>query len=134
MFEIVGMQPGGGGFPFQFLFWFIPIVFTIVFGIIIFTVVRNVLEWSSNNKKPVEKEKAKVMTKRENVRRSSGGRRQMSSRTSTTYYVTFELENSDRKEFRVKGNEYGTLAEGDVGYLTFQGTRYHEFERVTNLK
>ncbi|NMA03148.1 MAG: DUF2500 domain-containing protein, partial [Clostridiales bacterium] len=44
------------------------------------------------------------------------------------YYVTFQVESGDRMEFRVSGKEYGLLAEGDVGKLTFQGTRYHEFE------
>lgn len=28
------------------------------------------------------------------------------------------------------GREYGMLAEGDIGKLTFQGTRYLSFERV----
>ena len=33
-------------------------------------------------------------------------------------------------EFHISGKEYGILAEGDIGKLTFQGTRYHSFERV----
>ena len=32
-------------------------------------------------------------------------------------------------EFHVSGLEYGMLAEGDTGSLTFQGTRYLSFER-----
>ena len=32
-------------------------------------------------------------------------------------------------EFQVSGIEYGMLAEGDTGELTFQGTRYLAFER-----
>ena len=44
-------------------------------------------------------------------------------------YVTFEVESGDRMEMNVRGSEYGMLAEGDVGKLTFQGTRYLNFER-----
>lgn len=49
--------------------------------------------------------------------------------TSTRYYVTFQVESGDRMEFSVTGLEYGMLAEGDIGKLTFQGTRYLSFER-----
>ena len=49
--------------------------------------------------------------------------------SSTTYYVTFQVESGDRMELHVSGSEYGMLAEGDTGRLTFQGTRYLSFER-----
>ena len=39
------------------------------------------------------------------------------------------LESGDRTEFNIYGEEYGLLAEGDCGKLTFQGTRYLSFER-----
>ena len=54
----------------------------------------------------------------------------MSSSSSTTYYVTFELDSSDRVELRMKGAEYGMLIEQDRGRLTFQGTRYLGFKRI----
>ena len=40
-----------------------------------------------------------------------------------------EDTSSMRMEMNVRGSEYGMLAEGDVGKLTFQGTRYLNFER-----
>ena len=49
--------------------------------------------------------------------------------TSTTYYVTFQVESRDRMEFCVSRTEYEMLVEGDTGRLTFQGTRYLLFER-----
>ena len=49
--------------------------------------------------------------------------------TSTSYYATFEVESGDRMEFHLSGSEYGMLAEGDMGKLRFQGTRYLGFER-----
>lgn len=36
-------------------------------------------------------------------------------------------ESGDLIEFVVHGREYGMLAEGDCGELTFQGTRYIDF-------
>lgn len=44
--------------------------------------------------------------------------------------VTFELENGKRLELGVKDPEYGMLAEGDRGRLSYQGTRYLGFERI----
>ena len=44
-------------------------------------------------------------------------------------HISFEVESGDRMEFELRGNEYGLLAEGDLGKLTFQGTRYLSFER-----
>lgn len=49
--------------------------------------------------------------------------------SSTRYYVTFQVDSGDRMELPMTGSEYGMLAEGDVGKLTFQGTRYLSFER-----
>ena len=48
----------------------------------------------------------------------------------TSYYDTFEVESGSRMELAVSGEEYGMLAEGDRGRLTFQGTRYKGFERA----
>ena len=42
---------------------------------------------------------------------------------------TFQVASGDRMELLVGGREYGMLAEGDFGELTFQGTRYLGFER-----
>lgn len=50
--------------------------------------------------------------------------------TSTTYYVTFEVESGDRMELQLEGFEYGLLVEGDKGNLSFQGTRFLGFERT----
>jgi len=50
--------------------------------------------------------------------------------TSTSYYVTFQVESGDRMELHVAGEEYGMLIEGDSGKLSFQGTRFLGFERL----
>ena len=42
---------------------------------------------------------------------------------------TAVVANAIQMEFHVSGSDYGMLAEGDTGRLTFQGTRYLSFER-----
>lgn len=73
-----------------------------------------------------------MSSKRQNVdvhHHNTGDNNAMHTTTSTTYYVTFQVASGDRMELRVDGREYGQLAEGDFGELTFQGTRYLGFER-----
>ncbi|MBS7029426.1 MAG: DUF2500 domain-containing protein [Faecalibacterium prausnitzii] len=48
---------------------------------------------------------------------------------SPRLYVTFQVESGDRMELEVDGSDYGMLVEGDIGKLSFQGTRYLGFER-----
>lgn len=112
--------------------WYIQLVFLVVIGLIVFKAVRGFLEWLANNQKPVETVNAKIVSKRENTKMRSRGPNNQGmgvSRSRTTYYVTFETEDGERTEFKVKSSEYAMLAEGDKGQLTKQGTRYHGFER-----
>lgn len=110
---------------------FIGVIFVLVIGGIIFAVVRGIGTWAWNNGQPVQTLSAHVVSKRTDT---SGTGSSMDSdfgsgRVSTSYYVTFEVGNGERKEFGMSGREYGLLAEGDPGMLTFQGTRYKGFAR-----
>ncbi|MBE7004932.1 MAG: DUF2500 domain-containing protein [Ruminococcaceae bacterium] len=112
-------------------------VFVLVFGMILFTVFHGIGTWNKNNNSPRLVVDAEVVTKREDVSHSSmpvagdaTGAHGFHSTSSTTYYVTFEVRGGDRLEFCVSGSEYGQLAEGDRGELTFQGTRYVGFARA----
>ena len=64
-----------------------------------------------------------------NVSRHNSGGANGHHHTSTTYYVTFQVESGDRMELHMSGQEYGMLVKGDEGMLNFQGTRYLGFER-----
>lgn len=103
---------------------FISMMFFIVFGIIAFSIIKSTLQWSKNNNEPLLTVPAKVVTKRSNTRGGSGN-----SSAHTSYYVTFEVQSGDRLELKMNGRNYGQLADGDFGLLSFQGTRYHTFER-----
>lgn len=117
-------------FPFQ-MFDFVPIfillIFILVFGVIIFRVIKSLSTWHSNNKAEVVEVRATVKDKRDEV--SVYGGHNTHARSSTNYYVTFELSDLERKEFEVKANQYGLLSVGDQGLLNYQGTRFNSFER-----
>lgn len=116
---------------FSFFELIFPIFFIVIFGVFIFTAVKGIGQWHSNNQQPVLTVAAKLVSKRSNVsRHNHNNNDHVHSTTSTTYYATFEVESGDRMEFHISGKEYGMLVEGDIGKLTFQGTRYQNFERI----
>ncbi|MBP2239468.1 hypothetical protein J2Z40_000021 [Cytobacillus eiseniae] len=129
----MGMFDSGFGMGFNMfsiMSFIFPFIFVFVFAMIIFTVIKGIKQWSYNNKQPVLDVNAKFITKRTQVNRNAHqDNNHVHHHSSTTYYATFEVDSGDRMEFIVSGNEYGQLAEGDFGKLTFQGTRYLGFER-----
>lgn len=108
------------------------IMFVVVIGMFIATAVKGIGQWNKNNNSPRLTVTATVVAKRTNIsrHRHSGANDHHHYHTSTTYYVTFEVESGDRMELEMDGSEYGLLVEGDRGSLTFQGTRYQGFERA----
>lgn len=112
---------------FQLMEFLFPVMFLMFFGVFAVTIIRSIAQWSKNNNSPRLTVDARVIAKRTNVSRhhTSNGH----THRSTTYFVTFEVESGDRMELKMQGHEYGLLIEGDKGKLTFQGTRYLEFER-----
>lgn len=107
------------------------LTFFLFFIIIVVQLVRNIGQWSKNNASPRLTVEALVITKRTEVHthHHAGANGTGHTGSSTSYYVTFQVESGDRMELSVRGNEYGLLAEGDRGRLSFQGTRYLGFER-----
>ena len=114
----------GFGVTFSIMQVIMLLVFVLVLGSIIVTLIRGVGEWNKNNQSPKLTVPATVVAKRSDVHRGIE-----TMHTFTSYYVTFQVESGDRMEFEVSDMEYGMLAEGDSGELTFQGTRYLNFQR-----
>ena len=110
-----------GGFDIMFT-----LMFALVFGMILFTLIRGISQWNKNNHSPRLTVDATVVSKRQHT---SHRRHNNHMSHSTSYYVTFQVESGDRMELHVSGMEYGMLAEGNYRKLTFQGTRYLEFVR-----
>lgn len=111
-------------------------IFLCALGIFAAAAIRGIGAWNKNNHSPQLSVPARVVSRRTEVSHHSfanggdvTGSQGYSTSSSTWYYVTFQVESGDRMEFSVDGREYGMLAEGDTGKLTFQGTRYLSFVR-----
>ena len=118
---------------FSFIF---PILFLLFIGMFFFALISNLRTWNKNNHSPRLTVPATVVAKRTDVSHSSSanagdmsGAHGYDTSTFTSYYVTFQVESGDRMEFEVDGSDYGLLVQGDIGKLSFQGTRYLGFER-----
>ena len=120
----MGFSFGFGMFQFMFI-----LVFLLFIAVFVSILVRELSQWNKNNNSPRLTVIATVVAKRTNVSRHHRAGHGMHSSTSTSYYVTFQVESGDRMELRVAGHEYGLLVEGDKGNLSFQGTRYLGFVR-----
>lgn len=115
---------GGPGLGFGLMFNLVPLLMIGFVGYFIYTLVK---EKRYNQSQPRLAVKAEVVSKRQNISHNHNDNNM--STNSTSYYVTFEFETRDRKEFRVRGDEYGMLVEGDTGTLSFQGNEYQGFKR-----
>ena len=96
---------GFGYSAFQIIFY---LIFATVIGGFIVTAVRGISTWHKNNNSPRLTVHATVVSKRQN--------------TSVHHH------HNDNTAMHT-GPDYGLLAEGDTGDLTFQGTRYLGFDR-----
>ncbi|NLM34096.1 MAG: DUF2500 domain-containing protein [Clostridiales bacterium] len=117
---------------FSILDFFFPFIFLAVFALVIYALFKGIREWNYNNHQPILTVDARIVAKRTYVSTNTSFDNNMPHmhHSDTSYYITFEVESGSRMEFKVPSFEYGVLAEGDYGKLTFQGTRYRGFKRV----
>lgn len=118
---------------FQIMFFLFFLVFIVVFVTVL---VKGIGQWNKNNHSPRLTVPVTVVSKRTNVSHrhhanagDATGTHGYHTSTDTDYYVTFQVESGDRMELHVSGSQYGLIVEGDRGLLTFQGTRFLDFQR-----
>ena len=104
------------------------LVFGLVFVTIIVTLVQNLFRWNKNNQSPRLTVPVTAVSKRIEGNPYRTGELH-TGRGDMLYYVTFQVESGDRMELQLSGSQYGLIVEGDRGTLTFQGTRFLNFER-----
>ena len=102
------------------------IVAVIVVAVFATVIVRGVGQWSRNNASPVVTTMARAVTKRGEVYGGTG-----ESHARTAYFATFETPMGERFELPLPAREFGLIAEGDSGQLTYQGTRFKGFARTS---
>ncbi len=122
------VEPSFGGPPIWFVLLFGGTVLLVV-AVVVTMATRGAAQWSRNNATPVSTVRSRVVAKRGDTWGGAGD-----SSASTTHYATFELEGGDRVELQVPHRDFGLLAEGDQGRLTYQGTRFKGFERERQLR
>ncbi len=119
---------------FDFVTILIIIISLIIFGFLIVSIFQGIQQRNRDNQSPILDVGALIVAKRTEVhsyQHHNNDSHHVDHTSRTTYYVTFEVQSKDRLEFVVSGVEFGQLAEGDTGKLTFQGSRYLGFERYS---
>jgi len=101
------------------------VVVALVVAVFATVIIRGLGHWSGNNSSPVVTTASRVVTKRDEV---YGGRE---SRARTAYFATFEMPTGERRELALPAREFGLIADGDTGQLTYQGTRFKGFARTS---
>ncbi|MCJ8014212.1 DUF2500 domain-containing protein [Paenibacillus sp. KQZ6P-2] len=103
------------------------LILIFVICVFAYVIIKVLSTWISNNASEITQKRCKVTDKRTQV---WGGSNDIS--TSTNYYITFEFEDNTRKELYVGDKHYGLISIGDQGELTYQGTRFKGFIRMTD--
>lgn len=102
------------------------ILVVIWFILFFFIIAKNIGQFIENENSPVLTVSAMIVDMRRKTHHHHSGNHHHHSHS---YHVTFELDNGERLELRIKRNEYNELSIGDRGMLTHQGTRYQGFVR-----
>ena len=122
----------GFGFGFHAFEGMFTLVFVLVIGLFIYAVVQAIARKQKNDASPRLTVLARVVSRRQEVTHHAQNMNDGVYHTSSTtrYFVTFQVESGDRLELQLDGSDFGMLAEGDEGRLSFQGTRFLEFQRT----
>lgn len=122
----------GFGFGFSLMSALVPLIFLAVLAVFVAVVVKGIGQWNRNNHSPRLSVPAQLVAKRTDISTTHhhmAGEHHHHHHTYTTCYLTFQVDSGDRMELPVSGQQYGLLMEGDRGQLTFQGTRFLDFQR-----
>jgi len=102
-------------------------LFVIIWFILfIYIIAKNIGQFIENENSPVLTVPATIVDMR---RKTHHHHHNNGHHISHSYHVTFETQDGEMIELRVKRYEYKELTVGDTGMLTHQGTRYKGFER-----
>ena len=102
-------------------------IFVVIWVVLfIYIIAKNIDQFIENENSPVLTVSATIVDKRRKPHHHhSNGHHHHSH----SYHITFETQDGEILELRVKRYEYNELEVGDRGMLTHQGTRYKGFER-----
>ena len=101
-------------------------IFVVIWFILLFWIIgKGIAQFVENENSPVLTGPATIIDmRRKTHHHHSNGHHHHSH----SYHITFEKEDGERLELKVKRYEYNELSIGDRGILTHQGTRYKGFK------
>lgn len=103
-------------------------IFVILWFVLFFFIIaKGIGQWIGNENSPVLTAPATIVDMR---RKTHHHHHKHGHHISHSYHVTFEKEDGERVELKVKRYEYNEMSIGDKGTLTHQGTRYQGFEKT----
>lgn len=102
-------------------------LFVLVVGVFLYVIIFGLKSWFSNNAAELMHQSATVIDKRTEVWGGSGD-----SSANTNYFITFQFDDQSRKELPIPVQHFGMIVVGDFGELSYQGTRFKEFKRLTD--
>jgi len=101
-------------------------IFVVIWFVLFFWIVgKGIAQFFENENSPVLTVSATIVAMR---RKTHHHHHKHGHHYSHSYHITFEVENGERIELRVKRHEYNEMSVGDRGMLTYQGNRYKGFE------
>lgn len=103
------------------VFRLFPLIFVLAGVVMMGTGIRGLVKLTTS---PVERLPAVIIGKRQRYSSSSRGS------GSTSYYITIETEDGERKEHSVRGRLYGQVERGDAGVAYLRGGYLLDFRRV----
>jgi outer membrane lipoprotein-sorting protein len=113
----------GFGMMFTFVSGFAVLFIVLVFGLIVFAIVKGARKAAANNAAPEVSAVATVVDKR--IETTGGGDMPVTQH----HFVTFEQPGGERFELEAPAAEFGLLVVGDRGSVTMKGTQYLAFGR-----
>lgn len=121
-------------FGISFVLFFIMFLLTSLFigAVFVFIIIYIIKQKSKDDAAPRLTVEAKVIDKRTVSHRHHNHNSHFSHR-HCYHYVSFELQDGQRTEFRVSKSEFDSLAVADIGKLTLQGTRFIAFEKNSEV-
>ncbi|WP_068615173.1 DUF2500 domain-containing protein [Paenibacillus tuaregi] len=99
------------------------ILLVVVIAIFAYAIIKGLMVWSANNKNRLLMKYAVVSSKRTEMHGTGSGP------YTPRYFITFELEDGRKLEFRMAAREYAILKEKDEGEITYQGGVFKNFNR-----
>lgn len=108
----------------------IGLFFAVVIGGITYQQIQKMRVSARNNTLPILTTSATLVSKRKDIIAQPPGinpKNQIAP--STTFFASFRLPDSQTVEVQVNDVQFATLTEGEVGQITYQGTRFLGFTK-----